>query len=57
MILNYPNNPTGAVIEDRGFFDKAVSFAKKYNIHMLMHYEQTENAYLAIAREKALKKG
>ena len=29
--LNYPNNPTGAVA-DLKFFDKAVEFAKKYNI-------------------------
>jgi LL-diaminopimelate aminotransferase len=29
--LNYPNNPTGA-IADLQFFNKAVEFAKKYNI-------------------------
>jgi putative endonuclease len=31
-------------------------FSKKYNINKLVHYEQTENIYSAIAREKALKK-
>ncbi|MDD5190724.1 MAG: LL-diaminopimelate aminotransferase [Dehalococcoidales bacterium] len=31
MWLNYPNNPTGAVA-DLDFFNKAVEFAKKYNI-------------------------
>ncbi len=31
MWLNYPNNPTGAVAS-RDFFEKAVSFAKKFEI-------------------------
>ena len=31
MFLNYPNNPTAATV-DRGFFKRAVQFAKKYNI-------------------------
>ncbi len=31
MFLNYPNNPTAAVA-DKKFYEKAVSFAKKYNI-------------------------
>ena len=31
MWLNYPNNPTGA-IADLAFFEKAVAFAKKYDI-------------------------
>jgi putative endonuclease len=30
-------------------------FTKKYNIHMLVYYEQFENIYDAIEREKALK--
>lgn len=31
-------------------------FTKKYNINQLIYYEQTDNAYSAIAREKQLKK-
>jgi LL-diaminopimelate aminotransferase len=31
MFLNYPNNPTGA-LADREFFQKAVDFAKEYEI-------------------------
>ena len=30
-------------------------FTEKYNIDKLIHYEQTDNAYSAIAREKQLK--
>ncbi|MFC1512590.1 LL-diaminopimelate aminotransferase [bacterium] len=32
MFLNYPNNPTTAVVEDISFFKEVVRFAKKYNI-------------------------
>ena len=36
---------------------KAVKgFTEKYNINKLVHYEQTEDVYSALAREKALKK-
>lgn len=31
MILNYPNNPTGA-FADKEFFEKIIAFAKKHNI-------------------------
>src|ERR1700724_3105267 len=31
MFLNYPNNPTGAVVPD-GFFDRGVEFARAYEI-------------------------
>jgi len=31
-------------------------FAKKYNIKTLVYYEQFEDIYLAIAREKLIKK-
>jgi aminotransferase len=31
MFLNYPNNPTGAVA-DRGFYEKVIQLAEKYNI-------------------------
>lgn len=40
MFLNYPNNPTTAVIEDPLFFKEVVRFAKKYNI-IVAH----DNAY------------
>jgi LL-diaminopimelate aminotransferase len=31
LFLNYPNNPTGAVADD-SFYEKALAFAKKYDI-------------------------
>jgi len=31
-------------------------FTEKYNVLKLFYYEQTENVYSALAREKALKK-
>src|ERR671937_405412 len=31
MFLNYPNNPTGAILPD-GLFERAVEFAKAYNM-------------------------
>jgi LL-diaminopimelate aminotransferase len=45
MFLNYPNNPTGAVA-DLAFWEKVVSFAKKFNIIVASdltyceHYEE-----------------
>lgn len=43
LLLNYPNNPTTAVVEDLGFFERVVHFAKKYNI-LVIH----DNAYSEI---------
>ncbi|MFH1282852.1 MAG: LL-diaminopimelate aminotransferase [bacterium] len=40
MFINYPNNPTTAVVEDLSFFKDIVKFAKKYNI-IVCH----DNAY------------
>ena len=40
MFLNYPNNPTAAVVEDKNFFKEVVAFAKKYDI-IVCH----DNAY------------
>lgn len=43
LILNYPNNPTAGVA-DLGFFEKAVSFARKHQIlfcHDLSYSEMT----------------
>jgi len=44
LFLNYPNNPTTAVINDPGFLKEVVQFAKKYDI--LVCYD---NAYSEIA--------
>jgi LL-diaminopimelate aminotransferase len=42
MYLNYPNNPTGAVVPD-GFFERVVEFAREYEI-LVVH----DNAYSEI---------
>src|SRR2546429_2637592 len=42
MFLNYPNNPTGAVVPD-GFFERVVEFARAYDI-LVVH----DNAYSEI---------
>jgi LL-diaminopimelate aminotransferase len=42
MFLNYPNNPTGAVVPP-GFFDRVVEFARAYDI-LVVH----DNAYSEI---------
>jgi LL-diaminopimelate aminotransferase len=42
MYLNYPNNPTGAVVP-AGFFDRVVEFARAYDI-LVVH----DNAYSEI---------
>jgi LL-diaminopimelate aminotransferase len=43
MFLNYPNNPTGAVVPD-GFFERVVDFARAHDI-LVVH----DNAYSEIA--------
>lgn len=40
MFLNYPNNPTAAVVEDPAFWKEAIAFAKKYEILLV-----SDNAY------------
>jgi LL-diaminopimelate aminotransferase len=40
MFLNYPNNPTAAVVEDNSFWKEAIKFCKKYNILLI-----SDNAY------------
>ncbi|MFN0148104.1 MAG: LL-diaminopimelate aminotransferase, partial [Dehalococcoidia bacterium] len=42
--LNYPNNPTGAVA-DLAFFEKAVAFAKKYDVAILHDNPYCDVAY------------
>jgi len=50
MFLNYPNNPTGAIVKDKNFFKDVVKFAKKYNIiivHDSAYSEITFDGYIA----------
>jgi LL-diaminopimelate aminotransferase len=49
MFVNYPNNPTGAVVPD-GFFEQVVSFAKEHQIlvvHDNAYSETTYDGYVA----------
>ena len=43
MYLNYPNNPTGAIVPE-GFFERVVEFAREHEI-LVVH----DNAYSEIA--------
>lgn len=43
IFLNYPNNPTTAIVEDENFFKEAIRFAKKNNL--ILCYD---NAYSEI---------
>jgi LL-diaminopimelate aminotransferase len=43
LFLNYPNNPTAAVVDDPGFLHEVVAFAKKYEILVIY-----DNAYSEI---------
>jgi LL-diaminopimelate aminotransferase len=43
MFINYPNNPTGALVPD-GFFERVVEFARAYDI-LVVH----DNAYSEVA--------
>jgi LL-diaminopimelate aminotransferase len=49
MFVNYPNNPTGAVVPD-GFFESVVSFAREHEIlvvHDNAYSETTYDGYVA----------
>ncbi|HEU4461517.1 MAG TPA: LL-diaminopimelate aminotransferase [Solirubrobacterales bacterium] len=49
MFINYPNNPTGAVVPD-GFFEQVVSFAREHEIlvvHDNAYSETTYDGYVA----------
>jgi LL-diaminopimelate aminotransferase len=49
MFLNYPNNPTGAIVPD-GFFEQVVSFAREHEIlvvHDNAYSETTYDGYVA----------
>lgn len=49
MFINYPNNPTGAIVPE-GFFERVVSFAREYEIlvvHDNAYSETTYDGYVA----------
>ena len=49
MFLNYPNNPTGAIVPD-GFFERVVAFAREHDIlvvHDNAYSETTYDGYVA----------
>jgi len=49
MFINYPNNPTGAVVPD-GFFERVVEFAREHDIlvvHDNAYSETTYDGYVA----------
>jgi LL-diaminopimelate aminotransferase len=50
LFLNYPNNPTAAVVPDKAVFKEWVAFAKKYDIivcHDNPYCELTYDGYMA----------
>jgi LL-diaminopimelate aminotransferase len=44
MYLNYPNNPTGAVVPD-GLFEAAVTFAREHDVLVVHDASYTETTY------------
>jgi LL-diaminopimelate aminotransferase len=49
MFLNFPNNPTGAIVPD-GFFERVVSFAREHEVlvvHDNAYSETTYDGYVA----------
>jgi LL-diaminopimelate aminotransferase len=49
MYLNYPNNPTGAVVPD-GLFERAIEFAREHDVlivHDASYTETTFDGYIA----------
>jgi LL-diaminopimelate aminotransferase len=44
MYLNYPNNPTGAVVPD-GLFERAVQFAREHDVLMVHDASYTETTF------------
>jgi LL-diaminopimelate aminotransferase len=44
MYLNYPNNPTGAVVPE-GFFERVVAFARAYDILVVHDNAYSETTY------------
>ena len=54
LYIGVTNNLVRRVWEHRN--DMADGFTKKYGVHRLVYYEQTESVEAAIQREKRLKK-
>ncbi len=49
MFVNYPNNPTGAIVPD-GFFERVVEYAREHEIlvvHDMAYSETTYDGYVA----------
>jgi LL-diaminopimelate aminotransferase len=44
LYLNYPNNPTGAVVPE-GLFERAVEFAREYDVLIVHDASYTETTY------------
>jgi LL-diaminopimelate aminotransferase len=44
MFLNYPNNPTGAVVPE-GFFDEVVAFAREHDLLVVHDHAYSELTY------------
>lgn len=44
MFINYPNNPTGAIVPD-GFYEEVVEFAREHDILVVSDASYTETAY------------
>jgi LL-diaminopimelate aminotransferase len=44
MFLNYPNNPTGAIVPD-GFFERVVAFAREHDILVVHDNAYSETTY------------
>jgi len=44
LIINYPNNPTGARVE-REFYDRAVAFARRHNVLLISDLAYSELCY------------
>ncbi len=44
MFINYPNNPTGAIVPD-GFYEEVVAFARENDILVVSDASYTETAY------------
>ena len=54
LYIGVTNNLKKRVWENKNKFVEG--FTKKYNIDKLIYYEQADNVYVALAREKQLKK-
>src|SRR2546423_15214271 len=56
LIINYPNNPTGARVE-REFYDRAVAFARRYNVLLISDLAYSELCYGGEPAPSALEAG